>query len=289
MRNWFSQQWGLIRGSAGDASAQPAGEADALVSDLEAGKAIPDDLIDAVLNGEIAPERSGPLFSALRREPGAMDDLDQTEYTINALKGADSGAPDLANQILGAVHQRRGLLNASSLRRVWMLRGLSAAAVVLMIAGVFVAERLGPDEGVLDNQPTPLFGLVGSVATSEPDRPSYLFSDPMNLEAQVQKVAAIAPQISAESLCSKRDSASTWCPYRGLLPAAGPASVTARWVQIVSQEWTAPSCEMMRERKLHRPVSDGSYSTLRTFYRDGASEADEEQDAATRGDSIFKR
>lgn len=289
MRNWFKQQWGMLRGRIGNQSVAAAGDVHTLVSDLESGNAIPDDLIDAVLNGEISPESTGPIFNALRREPGAMDELDRTEYTIDALKGSHTGAPDLSGQILGAVNQRRGLLNRTALKRVWMWRGLAAAAIVLSIAGVFVAERLSPDQGALDTQPSPLFELVGQAAAANADRPVYLFSDPLNIEAQVSLVAARTPPVSAASLCSKRGAATTWCPYRGLLPAAGPASVTARWVQIVGMERSTSSCELMRQHKLDRQPADGSYSTLRTFYRDSDPQSDEEQDAADRGDSIFKR
>lgn len=162
MAGVFASLWGRLT-SRGDAiSARGGAPDDDVLADLEAGRAIPDDLVDAFLDGEVPPERQGALFSALRSDVDAHIRLDQTEQAIDALRSADT-PPDFTARILSEVHRRRGLLDRSGLRRVWATRWALAACVVIAAAGVFIVRRSAPDDLALVPAPAPIRDLAKTI------------------------------------------------------------------------------------------------------------------------------
>lgn len=159
MAGLFSSLWG--RGTTRrDAPARNAvRSSEDVIADFERGQAIPDDLVDAFLDGEVAPDRHSALFAALRREPDAHVKLDETERAIDALR--DGGeAPDFTRRILGEVHRRRGLLDCAGLRRVSIMRWSLAACVILTATAFFVARRSAPEVVTFTPVVAPINDLV---------------------------------------------------------------------------------------------------------------------------------
>lgn len=131
--------------------------------DFGAGR-VPDELIDAILDGEIAPKDSKALFQQLGGDPDAADEVRGTRRAIGALcQPVD--APDFTDRVLETVGRKRGgWLSSRDRWKIGMGRFAAAAAILLIVGGLYLAERSNP--GTLDvrNQPRALAGLADSVS-----------------------------------------------------------------------------------------------------------------------------
>lgn len=271
MRSWFVKQWGAM--FSRDASRAPI-DSPSIVDDFDAGQAIPDDLVDAILNEEVEGDESARVFDRLRREPGAMRTLEETEYSIDALKGARPSSPDLSSHILGEVDRRKGLFDRHGLRRVWLWRGLAITGVVLAVAGVFLAERMTPADVNLTGDPAPLSDLLSALPEERTQSTAYAFSDLRQFEDVSQPVLVRAEATTDETggcpLGGERENR-CWCPYQNMLPAGGPTSLTASWVTLVAAE-SPPvrRCTLERDAAI-KAQGAGGFSTVRDLYDPGGS------------------
>jgi hypothetical protein len=159
MTGLFSSLWGRLTTRRDTQAHACSRSADDVIAEFEAGQAIPDDLVDAFLDGEVAPERQGALFSALRREPEAHVRLDETERIIDAMRDSER-VPDLTGKILGEVHRRRTLLDCAGLRRVSLARWSMAACLIMGVTVFFIVRRSAPEATSLTPVSAPINDLV---------------------------------------------------------------------------------------------------------------------------------
>lgn len=285
MRHWLNQLWRATGTRSVDDPEKLSNRGASLVERVEAGRALPDDLIDAVLNEEIPTEESGPIYGALRREPNLMDELDRTEYVLDALKRASGGDPDLAGRILGEVHKRRGLLDRRGLRRVWVWRGIAAAGVVLAIASVLLIERISGNDTGLTAGPAPLSELLEKVPTARTTGANYLFSDAEQLTERVVPVVSTASPAEAPTVaCS---ASACWCPYRNLLSAAGPQGLMSRWITLVAQETPRPPACTSALRDAPGGETTSGYGSLKVLY--GEDDRSASSGVIPSGERLYKR
>lgn len=131
--------------------------------DFGAGR-VPDELIDAILDGEVAPKDTKALFQQLSGDPDAADEVRGTRRAIGALR-QPVDAPDFTHRVLETVGRKRGgWLSGRDRWKIGVGRFAAAAAILLMVSGLYMAERSNP--GTLDvrNQPRALAGLADSVS-----------------------------------------------------------------------------------------------------------------------------
>lgn len=136
--------------------------------------AIPDELIDALLDGEDGSFDESAFRAAFRRDEQAQARLDSTQRALDALRATPSGrddapVPDLTASILGEVDRRRGLFGVRGLRLVAVARIAIAAAVLLAGIGLFVAHRMAPETVTLTPRVTPISDVVRSVPAESAD------------------------------------------------------------------------------------------------------------------------
>ncbi len=121
---------------------------------------VPDHLIDSILDGDLPREKIRRALEALRRDQHTADDLAWTADALDALR-ADASAPDLSDIILARTGMHRSWLSAVMQRRVLIGRITGVAAVLTMVAGAFVMQRMSPE--TFDHGPSPIAGLVRAV------------------------------------------------------------------------------------------------------------------------------
>lgn len=154
--------------------------------DFGAGR-VPDELIDAILDGEVAPKDSKAMFAALSGDPDAADEVRGTRRAIGALR-QPVDAPDFADRVLETVGRKRGgWLSGRDRWKIGVGRSAAAAAVLLVIGGLYMAERSQPGTLDLTNQPRALAGFADSVS----DQSSQLAS---SLAAQKQQIVCLGDQ-----------------------------------------------------------------------------------------------
>jgi len=135
---------------------------------------IPDDLIDAILDGDAPPHDLRAFRSAIGRDEQAHARLGSAEEALEALRSTasgrdDGGIPDFTHSILGEVNRRRGLFGVRGLRLVAVARIGIAAAVLIAGIGVFIAHRMAPDTVTLAPRVTPISDVVRAVPAESAD------------------------------------------------------------------------------------------------------------------------
>lgn len=135
------------------------------VDSAEAREVIPDDLVDAMLDGEVSDEDASRVLGMIRGDASASARLDCTGRMLRALGSADRSlsCPDFAAQIMTRVAARRGVFSRAGLRRVAGYRYAAAATLVLLIGSMFVAQRLSPETVRLTPQVAPVTDVVRAV------------------------------------------------------------------------------------------------------------------------------
>ena len=123
---------------------------------------VPDELIDAVLDGGMEGESSKRLFSELIELPDAAREVASTQRAIDALK-APVRTPDMATRVLNQVGRCHGFTNTTERRHAWWGRVAAAAALVVTVGGAFAVQRFAPNAASLVEQPTPVGDLVAAV------------------------------------------------------------------------------------------------------------------------------
>jgi len=131
--------------------------------DFGAGR-VPDELIDAILDGEVAPKDSKAMFAALSGDPDAADEVRGARRAIGALR-QPVDAPDFADRVLETVGRKRGgWLSSRDRWKIGVGRFAAAAAILLIVGGLYMAERSRPGTLEMSPQPRAVAGLANSVS-----------------------------------------------------------------------------------------------------------------------------
>lgn len=130
---------------------------------------IPDHLVDRFFDRELTGAEASALFEQLAGSPGTARDMVRTQRALDALR-RPVHAPDLSRSILDRVHRHSPLLTRRQVRHVRLGRLASAAALVLVIAGAFVMQRMHPRVAGLGLvPPSPMGELAASVPADATD------------------------------------------------------------------------------------------------------------------------
>ncbi|MDX2116059.1 MAG: hypothetical protein SFZ24_10650 [Planctomycetota bacterium] len=156
---------GMDRFDQGAAHASPDGQG--LVPD----ECIPDDLVDAMLDGEVEPGEHISVLARIASDDAALERLQSTRDILNELARADreDGCPDFTRAILTRVARERGLLSRLGLRRVMTYRYAAAATIALAMSGLFLAQRVAPGSFGESVQPAVLSGVASAVPAETAD------------------------------------------------------------------------------------------------------------------------
>jgi hypothetical protein len=132
---------------------------------LEPSEVIPDDLVDAMLDGEVPSNKVREVRSAIRGDGEAERRFNKTNQILDLLRHTQTAAqaPDLTAKIMARVERERSLLNRLGVRRVTWARFAAAAALALVIGGAFLVERQAPQTFTLVPRPAPVNDLVSAV------------------------------------------------------------------------------------------------------------------------------
>lgn len=183
---------------------EPSGEP-ALPPEVLADGAIPDDLVDQMLDGEVDPRVERQVLGAIGRDRDASKRLDATERVLQTLKACDREmeCPDFSSRVLAQVASRSGLFSTSGFRRMLAYRYAAAASILLAIGGLFVAQRMAPETVRLTPQAAPVSRLVHSV----PVETAGIFSGVRSaFSSLVGTVPPVAPSpMTVRRLCEMND------------------------------------------------------------------------------------
>lgn len=106
--------------------------------------AIPDELIDALLDGELDGAAQARLFRGLRHDLKRCEQVARTRRLISMLREQPE-SPDLTGAVMARVAARRPFLPERWRRMVTAGRMACAASLLLGLLGVSVAHRAWPD------------------------------------------------------------------------------------------------------------------------------------------------
>lgn len=140
----------------------PAPGSDPLFDQAEV---IPDDLVDAMLDGDVPRNKAAEVRAAIRGDGAAERRFNKTNQILDLLRHTRTAAqaPDMTARIMARVERERSLLSRLGVRRVTWARFAAAAVLALMIGGAFVAERQAPRMFTLVPRPAPVNDLVSAV------------------------------------------------------------------------------------------------------------------------------
>lgn len=115
--------------------------------------------LDAEAAGELAAAR---VFArALSRlDPSAAATLRDTRKALASLDKPISGVPDLSAAILARTHEARPFLTRKTRRRVSARRLGAGLAIIAVLAGVALVQRLFPEAMQVSPQPRPVSALA---------------------------------------------------------------------------------------------------------------------------------
>ncbi len=217
MAGLFSSLWGRWTTRRDSSAANFVSQPEDVIAEFESGMAIPDDLVDAFLDGDVGPERQSALFAALRSEPESHARLDELEHMIDTMREG-AAPPDLTGRILGEVHRRRPLLDCRGLRRASLARWAMAACVILAATAFFMVRRAAPEATSL----TPAIAPIGELAKSLPSGSSGAFFAARS--AAMESVRLINPEPAPAGPCSDSQMANcnTHCQVSCLMVVTAP-------------------------------------------------------------------
>lgn len=137
-------------------------ERDPLV-DPEAGMRIPDDAVDALLDGELTRADSAKLFRQLMGRPDEAKRIAETERALEAMR-RPVACPDFTKRVLNEIDRQRSWLPSGGVKRVMVWRAAAAVAFLALVAGGFVARRIAPEATTLVDRPAPVSDLARAVS-----------------------------------------------------------------------------------------------------------------------------
>ncbi len=163
---------------------------------------IPDHLVDRFFDRELTRAESASLFEALRSDPAAAREIVGTQRAIDALR-QPLKTPDLSRSILARVDRHSPLLTRRSVRHVRVGRLVSAACLLLIIAGAFIAQRTHPQVVNLGGErPAPVADLASNLSGDTADAVNTLRQTARAVTvtalSQASPASAAAGQASAD-------------------------------------------------------------------------------------------
>lgn len=197
--------WGSERFHSDESMRRDEGAPEAFPRRDDPEGPVPDELIDAILDGDAPPLDQRALRRAIRSDEQAQARLDSTRDAIDALRVTASGRddeaiPDLTASILGEVDRRRGLFGLRGLRLVAVARIGVAAAVLLAGIGLFVAHRVAPETVTLTPRVTPISDVVRAVPAESADAISSFRNAADSLR---QAIASPVERVTRSAPCPK--------------------------------------------------------------------------------------
>lgn len=180
------------------------------------------DPLDAYFDGE-ADRRSAEFRAAFVKSRQFRSDVAATEEMVADLKRPIKG-PDLSSRILAAVDDRKPFVTGQTRRFVTVGRLAAAAAVLLLLTGAVLVERMRPGSIELTPRPTPVSGLVD--ASSRP-RPAYATTITPRVSASLGAPDRVAPGDSDPALAATRQIDHPWLG-KALAVLGKPVSVEIR-------------------------------------------------------------
>lgn len=221
----------LRRGGARDA--RPHGPPRRAVAP-EALEVIPDDLVDAMLDGEIDPAVRADTLELITSDEQAHARFESTRRMLKELKRADrsEGSPDFSGVILARLSAERGLFSRFGLRRVAAYRYAAAAGLLLAIAGLYAAQRIAPERMTFTAHPAPIAGVAHGVQ-QVPGETADVLAGMRSVVSSLQRIMRIMPRAAPADLqrIASRERVSR-CDW---VPSMNPRVANALWVDCEPQ------------------------------------------------------
>lgn len=171
----------------------------------DAGAAhIPGHLVDRFFDRELTRGESAGLFESFNADSASAKRFVQTQRMIDALR-EPVRAPDLTRSILSRMNEQSPdtpLLSRRGVRQVRVGRFVAAAALVAIIAGAFVMQRVKPNVVDFGVEPkSPLISLRNTVAGDASDAMNTIVQTARAIEVTAaSSVRANSPRDTRESM-----------------------------------------------------------------------------------------
>lgn len=127
-------------------------------------RGIPEHVVDAFFDRELSHSDRERFMKALGRDRTTAGDVVRTQRALNALR-QPVNTPDLSRAILNDVARKTPLLTRRSVRHVRWTRVAAMAALVAIVGGAFVTQRLNPAITSIGETPAQ---PIGTLATALP-------------------------------------------------------------------------------------------------------------------------
>lgn len=124
---------------------------------------IPDELIDAALDGELCDELENEIAHALRYDNEKRAELNATLDAIDALR-AEPECPDFQCGVLNTLDSRRTFLSTPMRRMVRAGRLAAAAALLLTLMLVSALQTLSPRFATIAPHATPVDDVASAIS-----------------------------------------------------------------------------------------------------------------------------
>jgi len=209
----------------------------------DAGAAhIPDHLVDRFFDRELTRGESAGLFESFNADPESARRFVQTQRMIDALR-EPVRVPDLTRSILSKINEQTPdtpLLSRRGVRQVRVGRLAATAALVALIAGAFVMQRVNPNVVDFGVEPkSPLVSLRNTVAGDA--------SDAMNTLVQTARAIEVTAASSVRS--------NSHCEAREMVTLQPVSMVRARFVPENAFPWRHQSAAPEQSRALKNRVA----------------------------------
>ncbi len=201
----------------------------------DAGAAhIPDHIVDRFFDRELTRREATGLFESFRSDPSSARKFVQTQRMLDALK-EPVRTPDFTRSILSRIDEASPaapLLTRRGVRQVRVGRYAAAAALVALIGGTYIAQRLNPNVvEIAGADPSPLGELRSTVAVDA--------SDALNTIQQTRRaieVTASSSMLRGVSAESGQEMHFVGTPAHGSM-----MTIKARFVPDIAFPWRARS------------------------------------------------
>jgi hypothetical protein len=122
---------------------------------------IPEDLLEAFFDHELDPAGREKFFQSIRGDLQRCAEVAKTQRMISMLR-EPLDSPDLTEDIMGELRARGAFVPARTRRLVWSGRWAAAAALVVGVLGIALAQRYAPDSLRLVPKPKPVSQVISS-------------------------------------------------------------------------------------------------------------------------------
>ncbi len=184
----------------------------------EHGPIPPDELIDALFDGELSSKARREVLGAVRRDARAGADLERTARVLAELR-TPPAAPDLTNRILEHADNRRRFLPRRMRRMTRVARSGVVALALLAMLGIAAGRRAWPEQTTLADDQT-LLADVNEAFHEDAAAGVGAF------RSSIERVRFSLETVSCSSQtadCAPRDQARPSMLTAGAVPALVPA------------------------------------------------------------------